>query len=92
MAACGRIRGWPIFSAYFCVLLLQDLTTMMVERATPMASRFRLTYQTLLLLHAKADSLSVESLLRSSFREAARTTQRPVIKRNLRRCTKARAP
>ncbi|KAL8431029.1 hypothetical protein Efla_007613 [Eimeria flavescens] len=58
---------------------LFDLTTMMVEKATPMASRFRLTYQTLLLLHAKADSLSVESLLRSSFREAARTTKRPAL-------------
>ncbi|KAL8437956.1 hypothetical protein ACSSS7_000606 [Eimeria intestinalis] len=67
----------------------KDLTTMMVEKATPMASRFRLTYQTLLLLHAKADSLSVESLLRSSFREAARNTQRPVMKRNLKRCNKA---
>ncbi|KAL8275408.1 hypothetical protein Esti_000620 [Eimeria stiedai] len=67
----------------------EDLTTMMVEKATPMASRFRLTYQTLLQLHAKADSLSVESLLRSSFREAARNTQRPVMKRNLKRCNKA---
>ena len=68
---------------------LQDLTTMMIDSATPLSSRFRLTYQTLLLLHAAADSLSIETLLRSSFREAAKTTQRPVLQRNLKRCEKA---
>ncbi|CDJ38285.1 ATP-dependent RNA helicase DOB1, related, partial [Eimeria tenella] len=69
----------------------KDLTTMMVERAQPLCSRFRLSYQTLLLLHAAANSLSIETLIRSSFREAAKTTQRPVLKRDLRRCQKALA-
>ncbi|KFG29496.1 DEAD/DEAH box helicase domain protein [Toxoplasma gondii FOU] len=63
----------------------QELTGMMVEKANPLHSRFRLTYQTLLLLAARSHSMSMTSFLSQSFKEAARTSLLPVFKRDLRR-------
>ncbi|KEP65399.1 UNVERIFIED_CONTAM: DEAD/DEAH box helicase domain-containing protein [Hammondia hammondi] len=63
----------------------KELTGMMVEKANPLHSRFRLTYQTLLLLAARSHSMSMTSFLSQSFKEAARTSLLPVFKRDLRR-------
>ncbi|PHJ17915.1 dead deah box helicase domain-containing protein [Cystoisospora suis] len=90
MAGRAGRRGIDTFGHVyiFCADEIPDpkeLTGMMIEKANPLYSRFRLTYQTLLLLSARRDVMTLSSFLSKSFMEANRTSQIPVYKRDLKR-------
>lgn len=83
---CPLFCFFSVFTLGSCVAPpAQELTGMMIEKANPLYSRFRLTYQTLLLLSARRDVMTLSSFLSKSFMEASRTSQIPVYRRDLKR-------
>eukprot|EP00914_Ancora_sagittata_P031678 GHVO01064173.1.p1 GENE.GHVO01064173.1~~GHVO01064173.1.p1 ORF type:complete len:998 (+),score=151.22 GHVO01064173.1:303-3296(+) len=62
----------------------KELTAMLVDRANPLQSKFRLTFQMILQI-AKRSSMEMSDVMSMSFKEAVRSRRLPVMKRDLQR-------
>eukprot|EP01053_Blabericola_migrator_P013085 Blabericola_migrator_1__13084@NODE_889_length_6163_cov_243_088911_g626_i0_p3_GENE_NODE_889_length_6163_cov_243_088911_g626_i0NODE_889_length_6163_cov_243_088911_g626_i0_p3_ORF_typecomplete_len426_score64_90Helicase_C/PF00271_31/8_1e14rRNA_procarch/PF13234_6/2_3e07_NODE_889_length_6163_cov_243_088911_g626_i021953472 len=83
----GR-RGLDSFGSVYILSIAdeppnhQDLAAMMLHKATPLHSKFRLTFHMLLQLITRQGMRPTE-MISSSFRESVRAQQLPVLKRDL---------
>eukprot|EP00923_Selenidium_pygospionis_P044371 GHVN01076682.1.p1 GENE.GHVN01076682.1~~GHVN01076682.1.p1 ORF type:complete len:755 (+),score=141.95 GHVN01076682.1:320-2266(+) len=68
----------------------QALSAMLVEKANPLFSKFRLTYQMMLQLCSRS-GLKISDMIGRSYMESVRARRLPIYRRNLQRFKKALA-
>lgn len=62
---------------------IRELSSMMLHRATPLHSKFRLTFHMLLQLFSRQEGLKPLQMIAKSFKESSRAQQIPRLKKSL---------